>query len=193
MKINNFIPIEDVLVRTEILETKFSCDLSRCKGACCTMESEFGAPLLSEEVATIKEILPIVLEYLPERHRKEILTKGFYELSDGNLMTQSVDNKDCVFVYYEGDVAKCAIEKAFYDDKIDFKKPISCHLFPIRVSRFGGDVLGYEVFSKCAPALEKGDKENITIAEFCRESLEREYGENWYQKLLELSGKYVKS
>lgn len=187
--VSDIIPVEDVLVRPEIAETKFSCDLSKCKGACCTLESDYGAPLLEEEIQKIDEILHIVKDYLPERHQREIETEGFYELKDKELLTRSIDKKACVFVYFDGDIAKCGIEKAFYDGKVDFRKPISCHLFPIRVSKFGGDILRYEIINECKPALAKGKKEGISILEFCKDSLTRKYGRKWYQKLNEIIGK----
>ena len=186
---SNLIPIEEVLVQPEITETRFSCDLAKCKGACCTLESEFGAPLLQEEVDKIAEILPEVLNYIPDRHRTEIETNGFYEIKENELLTRSINSKACVFVYFENGIAKCGIEKAYLDGKTDFKKPISCHLFPIRVSKFGGDVLRYERFNECTPALEKGKIEDVTILEFCEESLSRAYGKKWYQKLKEIIGK----
>ncbi len=185
---SNVITIEEVLVRTEVLNTKFECDLQKCKGACCTMESQYGAPLRYDEIGKISEILDVVKEYLSERNQKEIDVNGFYNVIQNEPMTSSIDEKDCVFVYYEGNIAKCAIEKAYNDGKVDFKKPISCHLFPIRISNFGSDVLRYEKFSECAPALEKGKLNNKTIAEFCEDSLTRLYGKNWYSSLKENIG-----
>ena len=186
---NNYISIENVLVRPEIMKTCFFCDLEKCKGACCTLESEFGAPLLEEEIPVMEEILPEVIPYLLPEFAAEIKKKGFFMNVQGEVMTRSINKRECVFVYYENAIAKCAIEKAYFDGKIDFRKPISCHLFPIRVSKFGGDVLRYEKFEQCSPALLKGEKEKITIAEFCRDSLKRLYGTNWYSSLMESDGK----
>ena len=182
---DNFYKIDDILVRKEIFETRFACDLLKCKGACCTMESKYGAPLLEEEISLIKKYLGHIFPYLSNDHKQEIEENGFWEKKEGSLMTRSVDYKACVFVYYEGKIAKCAIEKAFNDGKIDFKKPISCHLFPIRVSNFGGDILKFEKFKECEPALENGNKNNITVAEFCKDSLLRSYGMKWYRKFRE--------
>ena len=181
--------INDVLVRDEIVEIPFSCDLKKCKGACCTLESELGAPVKKDEIEEIEKILPIVKTYLSQRNIDEIEERGFYETKDDELMITSVNNKDCVFSFYDNSIAKCAIERAFFDGKVTFRKPISCHLFPIRVSDFSGDVLRYEKFSECTPALEKGKEENITIAEFCKDSLIRLYGGNWHKKLMNYSGR----
>jgi hypothetical protein len=183
------ISVEDVLVRREIAETPFACNLDKCKGACCTLESEFGAPLLHDEIDILNEALEVIRDYLPENHKKVIEEQGFSCEKKGELMTLSVDNKACVFVIFENGIAKCAIEKAFLDGKIDFRKPISCHLFPIRISNLGGDVLRYEKFSECEPALENGKTENLTIAEFCEGSLTRLYGKQWYVKFMKTIGK----
>ena len=181
--------INDVLVRDEIVEIPFSCDLKKCKGACCTLESELGAPVNKEEIEEIEKILPIVKNYLNQNNIDKIEEIGFYEVKDNELMITSVNNRDCVFSFSENGIAKCAIERAYFDGKVEFRKPISCHLFPIRVSDFSGDVLRYEKFSECAPALEKGKEENVVIAEFSKDSLIRLYGEEWYNKLMNYSGR----
>jgi len=189
MFVSNLIPVDEILINSEIAETRFSCELQKCKGACCTLESQYGAPLMPDEIAQIKEILPTAKEYLPREHREVIDEKGFYEIKHNEFFTRSLNNRACVFVFYENDVAKCSIEKAFLDGKINFKKPISCHLFPIRVSKFGGDVLRMEHFHQCLPAIDNGIKNDIKLVDFCRESLQRLYGKKWYLKLKETLGK----
>jgi hypothetical protein len=189
MLINNVIDVRNVLIRKEVVDTHFACDLEKCKGACCTIESPFGAPLKAEEIDKISKVLPEVLKYLPEEHQEIIRKDGFFDEKYNELMTKSVNGKACVFVYFERGIAKCGIEKAFYDGKSDFQKPISCHLFPIRIAEFGGEVLRYEKFSECEPALANGEKENITVVEFCKDSLVRKYGEQWYSELKEESAK----
>ncbi len=181
--------INDVLVRDEIVEIPFSCDLKKCKGACCTLESELGAPVTKAEIEEIEKILPVIKRYLLQSNIDEIEERSFYERKDDEMMIASVNNRDCVFSFWDNGIAKCAIERAYFDGKVKFRKPISCHLFPIRVSDFSGDVLRYEKFSECAPALEKGKEENITIVEFCKDSLIRLYGEEWYNKLMNYSGR----
>ena len=189
MTTDKIFAINDVLVRDDIVEIPFSCDLQKCKGACCTLESELGAPTNKNEIEQIKKILPTVKQYLTQTNIDEIEEKNFYEIKDGEIMINSINNHDCVFSFFDNGIAKCAIEKAYFDGKVDFRKPISCHLFPIRVTDFSGDVLRYEKFSECAPALEKGKEENVVIAEFCGDSLKRAYGENWYNKLMNYSGR----
>ena len=181
--------IDGVLVSHDIVKTKFTCDLESCKGACCTMKSDYGAPLKSKEIRIIEENLNIIAEYLPQKSIDEINKNGFWEKKDDELMTRSHGDTDCVFVYYENDVAKCAIEKAYNDEKIDFIKPISCHLFPIRVSDFGGDVLRYEKYDNCSAALDLGEKTGLSVLKFCEKSIKRAYSEEFYNKLEKLNGK----
>ena len=181
--------VNDIMVRNEIADTPFICDLNKCKGGCCTFESKYGAPLMQDEIGKIDSILDIVMNYLTQRNIDEIEENGFYIEEDGELLISSIDNKECIFVYYDNGIAKCSIEKAFVEGKTDFKKPISCHLFPIRISDFGGDVLRFEKFEECKPALEKGAGENVTVAEFCEEALERHYGKQWYSDLKKAIGK----
>jgi Protein of unknown function (DUF3109) len=183
---NDLIDIENVLISKEIADSHFACNLDICKGACCTLESDYGAPLLEEEIDKIKEILPIVKKYLPEQHIQEIENKGFFEKKDDEILTKSVGRKACVFVYYENDIAKCSIEKAYLNKETDFKKPVSCHLFPIRITNFGGDVLRYEKFSECKPAILHGKEKGIRLIDFCAEPLQRAYGKKWYSKLKEI-------
>jgi len=179
----DFIEIDGVFVNAEIVNTNFTCDLSKCKGACCTMESDYGAPVTRAEIGKIGESLDIIKEFLPEEHIKEIEKNNFWIEKDNELMTRSVNNRACVFVTFEGDIAKCGIEKAYRAGKIDFIKPVSCHLFPIRVSNFGGPVLRYERYSECAPALEKGEKTGIKIIDFCRDAVVRAFGKTLINKL----------
>jgi hypothetical protein len=183
------LPVGNVLVREEIANTPFICDLNSCKGACCTFESRYGAPLRKEEVKNIGKILDGVKSYLPSEHRAEIEKNGFYETVDDELLTTSIGNRACIFVYYEDNIARCSIEKAFWDGKSNFKKPISCHLFPIRVSDFGGDILRFEKLDECTPAIENGKTKNTTVAEFCEEPLNRLYGKKWYSQLKKAIGR----
>ncbi len=187
MFIKNFVSIDDVVVRNEVVEKKFACDLSKCKGACCTFKSDYGAPLLEEEIDEIRNALPAVRDYLPDEHVERIEKNNFYEVREGEIYTTSYNRRACVFVYYDGDIAKCSIEKAFLDGKTKFKKPISCHLFPIRISNFGGEVLRFEKFSGCDPAIKNGKESDIKLIDFCGDALKRKFGLPWFSKLKEQS------
>jgi hypothetical protein len=103
-------------------------------------------------------------------------------------MVRSINKRECVFVYYENDVALCAIEKAFRNKEIDYKKPISCHLFPVRIINFGGEVLYFEEYNECRPALEKGKATGMNVFDFCKNALERKFGKKWFKKVKEIRG-----
>jgi hypothetical protein len=179
--------IDNIAVEGNLLTRKFACDLLKCKGACCSLPGGRGAPLLDSELEQIRKALPAVLPNLSEDKRKSIQQFGFYEGGPGDYATTCVDDEDCVFVYRENGIAKCAIERAFNEGKIEFRKPISCHLYPIRINRFGGDILRYHQIPECKPAIEKGEAENINVIDFVKTSLVRQYGEEWYDKLMAVS------
>ena len=182
--LKNLLNIDGVLVNKEILSEKFTCDLDKCKGACCTMESDYGAPLMDEEIEEIEKVLPKVKKYLSEKQIEKIEKNGFYFEIDGEIMLSAIDRRDCIFAYYEGDIAKCAIEKVYYEEATDFIKPLSCHLFPIRINQFGGDVLKYEIYDECSSAIALGKITKISVAKFCESGIKRRYGNKWYQKLV---------
>lgn len=177
--------IQNVLVEEEIASTNFSCDLEKCKGACCTFPGEFGAPVLDEEVGAIENCMDAAKEYLSDRSKKYIEKHGFVKGDKGSYNTVCINNRDCVFVYYEGDIALCALEKAYRDGKTDFIKPVSCHLFPVRMGDFGGTSIYYEKIKECNPALEKGKTEGVHIHDSIKTALIRSFGEEWFKEYLE--------
>lgn len=174
--------IKNILVDEKISSTHFSCDLTKCKGACCTFPGEYGAPVLEEEVELIMKSLPSAFEYLDSRSKTIIAEKGFVEDTGNGFHTVCIDKKDCVFVYYSGDIALCSLEKAFIDGKTDFRKPVSCHLFPIRVGSFGGKYIYYEKIKECEPALVHGKKNKIIMYESVKDSLIRSFGQEWFDE-----------
>lgn len=177
------ISFENILIEDPVVEKKFCCDLEKCKGSCCTFPGEYGAPLLDSEVEQIEENYPKIMKYLSERSKNYIEQNGMYEGRRGSRTTVCINNRDCVFVYYDGDKALCAFEKAFLNGEIDFRKPISCHLFPIRVKHFGSPVLHYCEIDECADARECGQKNNIALIDSLRDALIRAYGAEWYNSL----------
>ena len=186
---DSFYDIDEVLINKDIADIKFTCDLNKCKGACCTMESEYGAPTDEEEIKIIEDMLDKIMERLPESNKRIINDSGFWEDKDGDLMISSINNKDCVFAVYEHGVAKCIIEKMYFEGETEFRKPISCHLFPIRIADFGGPILRFEEYQECKPALSNGLVTGISTLEFCKDALIRKFGEGWYNKLVELAGR----
>jgi hypothetical protein len=176
--------LEKPLIENDIAGVKFACDLARCKGACCTMPGARGAPLQEEELEEIERAYPIVKKYLSFRHKDTIEERGLVQGRKGDYTTQVFQNQACVFAFFENDIAKCAFEKAYQNNEIGWRKPISCHLFPIRVSPGVPDRLRFEAISECQPAIERGTREQIWLAEFLKDSLRRAYGENWYGEFL---------
>lgn len=177
--------ITEILVDRSITNTQFACDLGRCKGSCCTMPGGQGAPLEEEEVRLVQESEKAALPYLSELNRRVIEIEGSVEGEEGNRTTRCIDDRDCVFVYYEQEIAKCAIERAWREGTIEFRKPLSCHLFPIRVDDlFGSARIRYEQISECKPAVERGKKEGIALIDFLREPIIRAFGEEFYEELL---------
>lgn len=190
----NMFQIGDAIVARDVVEESFICDLSACKGCCC-VEGESGAPVMDKEVEILKELVPIVWEDLSPEAQTEIEKNGpVYEDYDGEMVTSIVDGKDCVFTYYdEKGVCKCAIEKAYREGKIDFYKPISCHLYPIRLQQYKDFVaVNYHKWSICSAALTLGRKEGMKIYQFLKEPLIRAFGEEWYNELSTVVDEYSK-
>ena len=175
--------VENVLVTDELLDAPFACHLSVCKGGCC-VQGDSGAPLDPDEREELENILPRVRKYLRPEAIEIIDRKGAWEeLDPQRYATTCVGNAACVFVTYDGPVAKCAIEKAYLKKEISFRKPVSCHLYPLRAERFGDvDALNYEQIPLCKPAIKNGARQKIQLEIFLREPLVRKYGEAWYKQ-----------
>ncbi len=174
--------IGEIVVEDTVARRQFCCDLARCKGACCTVEGGRGAPLLDNETVELDAVLPFVRKYLSAEHLDVIGKYGAYEGPAGDRATTCYREKACVFVMMEDGIAKCAIEHAYNRGEVKWRKPLSCHLFPIRIRRFGGDILHYEEFSECEAAVTKGEKEGVALYDFLRDALVRAYGNQWYEK-----------
>lgn len=188
------IQIDDAIVALDIIEENFLCDLSACMGECC-VEGESGAPLEKEEVAILKEILPLVWDNLSPEAQKVIQKTGVaYKDTDGEMVTSIVNGKDCVFTYYdEKGICKCAIEKAHKEGKTDFYKPISCHLYPIRLQKYRDfTAVNYHRWSVCKAAVVLGNKEGLKIYQFLKTPLIRKFGEAWYNELCIAVDEYKK-
>ncbi len=180
----NVIQIDKSIVSFDVLTTHFACDLSKCKGACC-VHGDSGAPLEPEEVKILKKIFPKIKSYLSEQSILSIEKQGTSVIdSDGDTVTPLVDEKECAYVYFENEIAKCSIEKAYFEKKIKFRKPMSCHLYPIRISKFKNyEALNYHVWEICKPAIQNGIMENIKTYQFLKNPLIRKYGKNWFSEL----------
>ncbi|MGL4994484.1 MAG: DUF3109 family protein [Bacteroidales bacterium] len=177
--------IEDTVVSLDVVEQEFICDLAACKGSCC-IEGDAGAPLEEEEKDIIEKLLPIIWDDLAPQAQALIKEQGVaYIDEDKDLVTSIINGKDCVFTYYEGGgMCKCAIEKAYREGKTDFYKPISCHLYPIRVAKYASfSAVNYHQWKICGAAKVLGRKEGVKVYEFLKEPLIRKFGESWYTQL----------
>jgi hypothetical protein len=178
--------IENTLISDEILQEKFVCDLAACKWACC-VAGESGAPLEEDEARKLEKIFPLLKPYLLPEGIREIERQGTSVVDvDGDLTTPLIGHEGpCAYAVYEADgTAKCGIENANRAGAVDFVKPISCHLYPIRVSKLNsGLALNYHRWPICAPACECGSRLNVRVFRFLREPLIRRFGSEWFEAL----------
>jgi hypothetical protein len=179
------IEIGKTLISTELLEEHFVCDLNKCKGECC-IAGDYGAPLDKSELKEIEKYYPIVKPLLQERALKSLEEQGLYMKDDeGDWVTPLInENEECAFTIFENGIAKCSFEKAYNDGQIPWKKPISCHLYPVRIKKLKNyDALNYDRWDVCAPACKLGKSLKVPVYQFLKESLTRKYGEEWYKEL----------
>ncbi len=189
------IQIANTLLSDDIFEAQFICDLCKCKGQCC-VDGESGAPLTREEHDKIEEILPVIWDDLSPKAQQLISEQGIsYNDTDGELVTSIVNGEECVFTYYdENGICKCAIDTAYREGRIAVQKPISCHLYPIRLTDYADyTAVNYHQWSICRPAVKLGRKEGVPLYRFLREPLIRRFGEEWYNEVCEAATLLEKS
>lgn len=187
------IEIGGTIISRDIFEEHFLCDLLKCKGACC-IEGDSGAPLKKEEAEIIKQEYPNFKEYISGKHKHEIQKQGFSVIdSDGDLVTPLINNRQCVYTLTDKNgILKCAIEKAFFEGKTSFRKPVSCHLFPIRITEYKKyDAVNYQELAICIPGKECGKSAKLPLYKFLKEPLVRNYGDEWYKEV-EVAAEYLK-
>lgn len=187
--------VEGTIVSTEVFTQNFICNLSKCKGACC-WEGDFGAPVSEEECQTIDEIYPTIEKYLSAAAKDVIQKQGKHQYTkyvEGRT-TPLLKDGACVYLFKDADgIAKCAFEKAYLSGETKFKKPISCHLYPIRVSaneETEYEALNYDEWEICKAACALGDKEKVPVFRFLREAIERKYGKSFYDQLEDIYASY---
>ena len=177
--------IGDVVVSLDVLCECFVCDVAACKGECC-IEGDAGAPVNEDEIARLEEVLPVVWYDLSDAARAVIDRQGVvYVDADGDFVTSIVDGKDCVFTCRDAaGNCLCAIEKAFREGRTDFYKPVSCHLYPVRVGDYGPyKALNYHRWDVCKAAVALGRAKGVHVYQFLREPLVRRFGQEWYDEL----------
>ncbi|CAA9309235.1 MAG: hypothetical protein AVDCRST_MAG56-6128 [uncultured Cytophagales bacterium] len=178
--------VQNAYLSDDIAEKMFVCDLERCKGACCT-EGDSGAPLEEAELPVLEEVFEAVKPFLTPAGLQAIQEQGKYVIDeDGDLATPTVGNRECAYATYDAKgVLKCAIEQAYLAGKIAYRKPISCHLYPIRVTKYDQfEALNYHRWQICDAACTLGSSLQVPLYKFLREPLVRKYGQAWYDELL---------
>jgi hypothetical protein len=172
------------IVSEEILEREFVCNLSACKGTCC-IDGDAGAPLQEEETTILEAIYPKVKPYLRPEGIAAIEAQGTWvKGEDGDFETTLIDGKDCAYVIFDGATALCGIEQAYNEGIVDWKKPVSCHLYPIRVKDFTEfTAVNYDKWYICDDACTLGKELQLPVYKFVKEALIRRFGEDWYLEL----------
>ena len=181
------IQIDDKLISEDLFSEEFVCNLAKCKGICC-VEGDAGAPLDEDETKILDEIYPKIKSYLRPEGIQAIEEHGTYTLDfEGDLVTPLVNNAECAYVIFdEKGYTKCAIEKAYEDGVIDWQKPISCHLYPIRITEYSNfSAINYHEWDICSDACTLGKELGVKVYQFLKKPLIRKYGEEFYQTLSE--------
>ena len=177
--------IQDTLVSLDLAERFFLCDLDSCLGQCC-IDGDAGAPITEEEDRKLREILPVVKPYLLPSALREIEENGVsYVDEEGDLVTQIVEGRNCVFTTYgPGGMGMCAIETAYREGKTDFYKPIRCHLYPVRLKEYDGfTAVNLHRWKICRCAEVLGRAKGVRAYKFLKAPLIRRFGEEWYKEL----------
>jgi len=179
------IQIDDTIISFDVFEKQFVCDLEHCKGACC-VEGDSGAPLEKAEMKILDKIYPAVKPYLTEKGIKAIDAQGCHVIDfEGDDTTPLIDGKECAYSYFdEKGICKCGIEQAYFDGKTDFRKPISCHLYPIRLKDYANfTAVNYDKWKLCGAACLLGEKLKVPVFVFLKDALIRKFGTEWYHQL----------
>ena len=177
--------IGKAIISLDVIQKEFCCDIEKCKGSCC-VAGDSGAPVTPEEARTIESLYPDFEEYLSEQSKEEIKKQGFSLTDlDGDLVTPLVNNSECAFTFVdERGITKCAIERAYFDKKTSFRKPVSCHLFPIRITAYKRfDAVNYQELDICKPGRICGKSQSMPLWKYLKEPLVRTYGPQWYEEL----------
>ena len=178
------IVIENTIVSADIADSYFCCDLKACQGACCIL-GDSGAPLEKHEAEILKKIYLDIKPFLRKEGIEAIEKYGTSTTDfEKDIVTPLVDGKECAYVIFENDIATCAIEKAFNNGVIEFRKPASCHLYPVRIKKYKNyDAVNYDRWDICKAAITKGEMEKIPLHSFSKNALTAKYGKEWFEML----------
>ena len=181
------IQIGDKILSLDLFEKQFCCDLPKCLGTCC-VDGQSGAPLEPNEVELLEMEIAHIKPYLKPEGLEAINEQGIVVTDiDGDIVTPLINDEECAYSIEENGITFCAIEKAWLEGKVEFRKPISCHLYPIRVKKYSTyTALNFDQWSICKPARELGVKENLPVFRFLKTPIIRAYGEDFYNELEEV-------
>lgn len=188
------IKVGDCLISEDVIDKSFACNVQACKGVCC-IEGDAGAPIEPDEIDTIQQNIGYIKKEMDDDGLKTLSSKGFSENDpfDQMLVTTCKPNKECVFVVRKDGILNCAVELANQKNNFNFQKPISCHLYPIRVDKYNEFyALNYHRWSICADACIKGVTDNTKVYQFAQKALERKFGKEWYESLENCIKAYLK-
>jgi len=181
------IVFENYIISDDLVKAYFACDLCKCKGACC-VEGDSGAPLREEELSVLDDIFDDLRPYLPPDSTAVIEANGKYQVDvHGEYVTPLINNKQCAYVFFDADgVAHCAIEKAFEEGIIDFRKPVSCYLYPIRISKYHHyEAVNYHQWDICKSGRCRGNEQHIKLLHFLKDPIIQRFGNEMYEMLKE--------
>lgn len=179
------IVVDNTIVSDDIKKACFACNLLKCKGACC-VEGDAGAPLEEEEISILEDCMESIIPFMRKEGADEIKRNGVFDYdNDGHYTTPLIDGKECAFVVFnEEGIALCAIENAWKEGIIKFRKPISCHLYPIRISKYKDfEAVNYHCWYVCQTAVEHGTKLQVPVYIFLKDAIIRKYGVKYYEQL----------
>lgn len=189
------IQIDDKLISEDVFSEEFVCNLSKCKGACC-VEGDVGAPLDKDELVILDNIFDKIKPYLTQDGIKALEEQGTWttDPTDGMYVTPTIEDAECAYVTFdEKGITKCGIEKAYEDGAIDWQKPISCHLYPIRVTEYSSfSALNYHEWPICDDACTLGKELQVPVYKFLKTPLIRKYGEEFYSTLSQVAEEWKK-
>jgi hypothetical protein len=180
------IAVENTLVSDDVLKEAFVCDLTKCKGECC-IAGDSGAPLEEKELNILEEIYGEVKPFLSQKGVAALDQQGRYvKDEEGEYTTPLIDGGECAYTIFENGIAACGIEKAYRAGKISFRKPVSCHLYPIRVTAYDGfEAVNYHRWEICSDACSLGKSLKVPVYSFLKEPIIRKYGEEYFLQLQE--------
>jgi hypothetical protein len=176
--------IDNTLISLDLITSHFTCNLKICRGACC-VSGDSGAPLEQGEADVLDKIYPALKPFLREESQRTIEEQGTWVIDfEKDLVTPLNNGKECAYTLFENGIARCAIETAFNRGVIDFRKPVSCYLYPVRIKKYTHfDAVNYDRWEICKAAIDLGNELNMPVYRFAEKSLVQQYGEEWFNQL----------